>query len=334
MITATTPDRPLLSPADLRREFADDLIRTTGNFRSTTWLGHTIRQNTLDLWVIQETIAEVRPALLIECGTNLGGSALFYAHLCDLLGNGRIVSIDVEKRHSIEHPRITFLLGSSTAPAIRESVAAIVRQTPGPILLILDSDHSEAHVRRELELYAPFVTTGSYVLVQDGVIDVLPTFETGRPGPLPAIEAFLHAHPRAFAIDHARCRRFPITHHPKGWLKRQPEPMKLLAERLMDDGLRRVAVFGTGSGASRAADALERRGVHVVAFIERDGRPGPSDVLGRPVHRLSRIGELGGIDALVVGSLTYVNDMSAALRDAIAVAGLNVPVFAPEPSNS
>ena len=56
-------------------------------------------------------------------------------------------------------------------------------------------------------------------LVQDGIIDELFMFRKGRPGPLPALEKYLAKHPE-FEIDHERCGRFLITHHPKGWLKR------------------------------------------------------------------------------------------------------------------
>jgi cephalosporin hydroxylase len=55
--------------------------------------------------------------------------------------------------------------------------------------------------------------------VQDGIIDELFMFRKGRPGPLPALEKYLAKHPE-FEIDHERCDRFLITHHPKGWLKR------------------------------------------------------------------------------------------------------------------
>src|SRR5687767_7657581 len=78
------------------RMFHTDLIAETTNFGHTTWLGVPIWQNVLDLWTIQESIAEIRPALLIETGTNRGGSALFYAHLMDLMGTGRVLTIDIE----------------------------------------------------------------------------------------------------------------------------------------------------------------------------------------------------------------------------------------------
>ena len=89
----------------------------------------------------------------------------------------------------------------------------------GPVFVILDSDHSQVHVARELERYAPLVTPGSYLLVQDGSIDTLGYFKTSRPGPLPAIRDFLQRHPE-FRLDRERCDRFLITHHPDGWLQR------------------------------------------------------------------------------------------------------------------
>ena len=86
-------------------------------------------------------------------------------------------------------------------------------------MVILDSDHSAAHVSKELESYSPFVSPGSYMLVQDGVIDVLDRWRSARPGPLAAIIEFLRHHPE-FEVDTERCERFLITHHPMGWLRR------------------------------------------------------------------------------------------------------------------
>jgi cephalosporin hydroxylase len=202
------------------RTFFSALVLKTDNFTRVRWLGQPILQNTLDLWTIQETIADLKPALIVETGTNRGGSSLFYAHLFDLLGtDGKIVTIDIAKQHDLRHPRVTSLIGDSTSAAIVDAVRRMVEHARGPIFVILDSDHSAAHVARELERYAPFVTPGSYLLVQDGSIDTLPYFKASRPGPMPAIHAFLAAHPE-FQIDREKCDRFLITHHPNGWLKR------------------------------------------------------------------------------------------------------------------
>jgi cephalosporin hydroxylase len=207
----------------VRSLFFRELINKTNNFGAVEWLGHPIWQNVLDLWTIQETIAEVRPGLLIESGTNRGGSSLFFAHLLDLIGTGQVVTIDIARLHNLSHPRITYLVGSSLSAEVLEKVRANVASCSGPVMVILDSDHSRDHVHRELECYAPLVTPGSYCLVQDGVIDTLTVFRASRPGPLVAIEDFLKSND-AFELDIERSERFLITHHPKGWLRRKPKP--------------------------------------------------------------------------------------------------------------
>jgi cephalosporin hydroxylase len=203
----------------VNRLFFTDIVELTGNFENVTWLGKPVWQNVLDLWIIQETIFELRPALLVETGTNRGGSSWFYAQLFDLLDQGKVVTSDIEKMHDLSHPRVEYLIGSSTAPEVMERVRVATEAADGPVMVILDSDHSERHVADELALYAPLVTPESYLLVQDGSTDTLPVFRSGRPGPLPAIRRFVRAHPE-FQIDRERCDRFPITHHPDGWLRR------------------------------------------------------------------------------------------------------------------
>ncbi len=214
--------------------FFERLIKHTNNFDKVTWLGIPVWQNVLDLWTIQETIAEIKPDVLIETGTNRGGSALFFSQIFDLLygsgsqarGQGRIWTVDIEKLHAIDpaHPRITTHLGSSVSDETLASLRAWLGPSPGRVMVILDSDHNRPHVRRELELYTPLVTPGSYLLCQDGVIDDLSMFSrNGEEGPRKAIDDFFATSPHAahFDIDHARCERFLITHHPKGWLKRR-----------------------------------------------------------------------------------------------------------------
>jgi cephalosporin hydroxylase len=202
------------------RLFHEGLVIESDNFASTRWLGGPIWQNVLDLWTIQEAIAEIRPALLIEIGTNRGGSARFYAHLMDLLGTGRVLTVDVADLNDLDHPRIEFLHGDSVSPEIADRVAEAAGEADGPVMVILDGEHARDHVARELELYAPLVTPGSVLLSQDGVIDELWMFKPLRPGPLPANRAFLAHHPE-FEHDRARNERFPLSHHPMGWMRRR-----------------------------------------------------------------------------------------------------------------
>jgi cephalosporin hydroxylase len=203
------------------RMYHHDLIYKTKNFRSLTWLGVPIWQPPLDLWTIQEAISSVRPALLIETGTDRGGSALFYANLMDLLDGGEVVTIDIVQIHDVDHPRISFLHGSSTDPEIVDQVRSRVADAAGPVMVILDGNHDRDHVAAELELYAPFVTPGSLLLSQDGVIDQFNIFRDSRPGPLEANRDFLARHPE-FEHDRELNEQFRLTHHPLGWMRRAP----------------------------------------------------------------------------------------------------------------
>ena len=202
------------------REYHEALIFKTKHFADITWLGRPVWQNPLDLWTIQEAISEIRPALLIEIGTYKGGSALFFAQLMDLLGHGRVMSIDIAKQHDLEHPRIDFVIGDSTDGEVVERARAAAREADGPVMVIVDGLHDRDHVARELELYGPLVTPGSLLLSQDGVIDELEIFSDSRPGPLEANRAFLDRHPE-FEHDRERNERFLVTDHPLGWMRRR-----------------------------------------------------------------------------------------------------------------
>ena len=115
---------------------------------------------------------------------------------------------------------MTYLIGDCAAPEIVQQIRAERDKVIGPVMVVLDSDHKAAHVKKELDAYHSFVTPGSFLHVQDGVIDVLPNFASARPGPLTAIEAFIAEHSE-FEVDLERSGKFLITHHPKGWLRRK-----------------------------------------------------------------------------------------------------------------
>jgi cephalosporin hydroxylase len=203
----------------VRDAFFRDLVERTANFSHITWLGEPIWQNVLDLWTMQEVIAKVKPDLLIECGTYKGGSSRFVGDLFELMGHGECITVDIEPREFRRHPRVTYLIGSTLDDAILRPISERVSATDGPVMVILDDDHSGAHVERELDVYSRFVTLNSYVLVQDGIIDTLKWLAPSRPGPLMAIESFLKRTDQ-FVVDEDLCGRFLITHHPKGWLRR------------------------------------------------------------------------------------------------------------------
>jgi len=82
--------------------------------------------------------------------------------------------------------------------------------------VILDSDHSRDHVLDELRLYAPLVTSGSYVIVEDTNINGHPVLPQFGPGPMEALDEFLRESDE-FSIDDQR-EKFFLTFNPRGFL--------------------------------------------------------------------------------------------------------------------
>jgi len=196
---------------------AHDVLYLSDAWTDTTWLGAQALKNPLDLWVYQEIMVETRPELIVETGTYRGGSAFYLASICDLLGIGEVVSIDIEPARDDYpvHPRVTYLGGrSSTDPDV---VATVRERADGKrALVVLDSDHSQAHVEAELAVYKDLVPVGCYVIVEDSNIGQIR--KDLLPGPLQAIETFL-ARTDEFEIDRTR-EKFLITQNPSGYLRR------------------------------------------------------------------------------------------------------------------
>lgn len=198
-----------------------------------TWMGIPIIQLPEDILMMQEIICKVRPDVVIETGTAHGGTAIFYATILELLGRGRVISIDVEIRQynlaAIQaHPmskRVTLIEGNSIAEAVVVKVRELIRSGE-TVLVALDSNHSYAHVRAELGAYAPLVSPGSYMVVFDGVMEMLADAPSGKPewasdNPARAVRDFLQTHPE-FEVD-PYPNRLVVTYCRGGFLRRKLE---------------------------------------------------------------------------------------------------------------
>jgi cephalosporin hydroxylase len=195
-----------------------------------TWLGIPIIQLPEDILMVQELVWKLRPDVIIESGVAHGGALVLYASILELLGRGRVIGVDIEirkyNRLAIEsHPmarRITLVEGSSTDPATVADIRDLVQ--PGQrTMVMLDSNHSRAHVARELELYGPMVTPGSYLVVFDEVMPMVADAPNGQPSwtddnPLEAVTGFLAAHPE-FEVDRSY-ERLATTYCRSGFLRR------------------------------------------------------------------------------------------------------------------
>jgi cephalosporin hydroxylase len=184
----------------------------------TRWLGHEIRKLPLDLWIYQEIVHEVRPDVIIETGTRFGGSAMFLAHLCDLIGHGEVITVDIDADAQPSHPRVTYIEGSSTDPKVIDEIRP--RASGRTTVVILDSDHRERHVKAEIAAFKEYVSVGSYLIVEDSDTGGHPVQNVEVPdrGPMAAIEELLDAD-SSFEVDRTRERYF-VTLNPAGFLRR------------------------------------------------------------------------------------------------------------------
>lgn len=197
-----------------------------------TWMGLPIIQYPQDIVAMQEIIWRVRPDVIIETGVARGGSLVYYASLLELLGNGRVIGIDIDirphNRAAIEsHPmanRIDLVEGSSTSERVLDRVRDLTagRRTG---LVVLDSNHTHDHVLAELCAYAEFVSIGSYCVVMDTIVEDLPAgLFSDRPwsvgnSPKTAVKAFLKKDKR-FEIESSIQAKLLITVAPGGYLQR------------------------------------------------------------------------------------------------------------------
>jgi len=178
-----------------------------GTWKNTNWLGVPIQKCPLDCWIYQELLFEIKPDIIIETGTKVGGSALFFANICDMIGHGEIITIDIDGKGKLpEHKRITYLCANSVDEAVVNFIQPRIKDKK--IMVILDSDHSKEHVLKELEIYSKMVSIESYLVVED----------TNTSGPLEAVFAFIE-NANNFKIVR-NCEKFYLTFAPYGFLKR------------------------------------------------------------------------------------------------------------------
>lgn len=174
-----------------------------------------------DLWNYQEIFTERGIEWVVETGSAHGGSALYFADLLTLAGaQGKVITIDIS--HAAlqirQHPRIEFVNASSGALETAALVSQMLPAQRGALFMILDSDHSKAHVLRELEILTPLLRRGDYLVVEDSCVNGHPVRPEFGPGPMEALEEFLRLHPQMFLPDLEREAKFGYTAAPSGYL--------------------------------------------------------------------------------------------------------------------
>ncbi len=206
-----------------------------------SWLGRPIIQYPQDMIAMQELIFRVQPDLIIETGIAHGGSIIFYASLLELNAicggsiDAHVIGIDVDirpyNRIAIEnHPmfklgRISLYEGSSIDADMIAKIKTLAKNYQN-IMVLLDSNHTHEHVLAELNAYANLVTTGSYCVVFDTIVERMPcdaypdrSWTKGN-SPMTAVQSFLQKDD-TFEIDVEMDAKLLISVAPSGYLRKK-----------------------------------------------------------------------------------------------------------------
>ena len=232
----------------LASEFLSESVKSNYSY-NFEWLSRPIIQYPQDIVATQEIIWKVKPDLIIETGIAHGGSLVLSASIlalldyCDALESGtildpkssnrKVIGVDIDIRsHNREaldeHPmrnRMELIEGSSIAPEIISKVHDLSKGYKR-IMVFLDSNHTHDHVLAEMEAYAPLVSSGSYCVVFDSVIEDLPdSASPDRPwgpgnSPKSALYKYLDTN-SDFTIDKDIQNKILITVAPDGYLLRK-----------------------------------------------------------------------------------------------------------------
>jgi cephalosporin hydroxylase len=204
-----------------------------------SWLGRPIIQLPEDMIRVQEAIYRIQPDWIVETGIAHGGSLIFYAGLCKIMGKGRVLGVDIDLR---PHNRkalqahelakyIEVIDGSSIDPGVVEQVHSRVGRGASALVL-LDSNHTKDHVLAELDAYYDLVTPNSYIVATDGIMADLSDVPRGKAdwktdNPLEAAREFAAGHPEfrleipSWPFNESELEQ-PVTHWPGAWLRRLP----------------------------------------------------------------------------------------------------------------
>lgn len=219
---------------ELQRDALNILVRADVHrwIHQTLWLGEPVLNLPQDMFAIQEIIFRTRPQYVLEIGVAWGGALLFYATLLEVLNGKKVIGVDIFvpddlRRRLMVHGRISKRLELVEGSSIEPDTVAKVRSLLNgcrDVLVILDSCHSHDHVLRELNLYAPMIGKGHYLVCGDTIIEEIPVQEHRQrqwgPGsnPKTALRTYLQETDR-FEVDSQLENKLLFTCNPEGYLK-------------------------------------------------------------------------------------------------------------------
>ena len=221
----------------------DVLFEVDNLFTAGSWLGAQFQSSPHDAIVFQQLIWKIKPDLIIDLGTNVGGSALFFASIMSFytdvgvvltvdrkpftenwIGKDRVICKDCvnPSENKLWKKYVQFILGSTTDAHVIEKVKQYVLNST-TVFISHDASHDRGVVYQDLLNYAQFVSLNSYVVVQDTKLDRI---TNSVHGPLAAVRNFIQHQKKkennvtySFVVDRS-VEVFYYSQHAYGWLKR------------------------------------------------------------------------------------------------------------------
>lgn len=200
----------------------DLLMKIQAGTMTYQYRGVPLQKNPFDLALYSLLLERTRPRTLIEIGSYRGGSALWFADQAELLGLGlEILSIDLDVPPAAGGSAVRFLKGDAAnlsevlPPRLMQAVAR-------PLMVVEDSSHLAGTTAAVLDFFDPWLRSGEYIVVEDGILSDMRVAGLYDGGPLRAIEAFLRRSDGRYAVDRGLCDFFGrnVTWNVDGYLRR------------------------------------------------------------------------------------------------------------------
>lgn len=184
--------------------------------------GIPLQKNPFDLAIYSMLLDQARPRTLVEIGSYMGGSAIWFADQANLLGlDLQVLSIDLEVPATVAGPSVNFLQGDARhlGRVLQPSFMNALRR---PLMVVEDSSHQAGTTTAVLDFFDSWLRSGEYIVIEDGILSDMRVADLYDGGPLRAIEAFLEKNADRYVVDRGLCDYFGrnVTWNVDGYLRR------------------------------------------------------------------------------------------------------------------
>jgi cephalosporin hydroxylase len=230
---------PLPPPVSLElgETVRDYWLRRVEQHTDDVYAGLRISKFPEDLRVYEHLIWIARPDVVIELGSQFGGSALWFrdrlraAASYGRVEDARVIAVDVDLEQAREglasadpsyEVDIELLEGDVCDPDLPDRVGALLPKG-ARCLVIEDTAHLYETTMAALQGFARFVPSDGFFVVEDGCVDVpeMRAHADWPAGVLPAVTEWLAGEAGRCFVQRRDLELYGISCHPQGFLQRR-----------------------------------------------------------------------------------------------------------------